>query len=1133
MRATYWLVAVTAVAGMAVLSSSAARAQTCEVPIIVTSSVKPNVMIAFDSSASMREPATTTGMPVYDATSTTYKTQFETYLATLDVNVSPLKKHMQDLFGNGGNTGFTDNAIYDAAENKVCNDYKSGNCAPTTTMTWAAKCNLGAMQDATDGPAHCVDNPATSGTNEGQVPKYNTVSNPSQCYWYGKGMAQNNWTAANGRNVDATDPCSFPPKPNFTSIQQLFQGKFLNYLHIQKTRDDTARSVMRNLVSSTQSQINWGLMNFVPRSDATHPALTGLGGYVVAQINGTNSVTSATNVITALRNYSGTVGWDSTFSQNPPSWSQTGMMMNSFGSTELADQLRDALFYYQGTLANPAGGTFASPIAYQCQPNFTVVATDGFPTGDDMKEAGSSRADAAPSISSYCTNDHSDLAREGADDDDDAFDDFADCVNKEKDLSSTFTGTQKMEIYTIGFAEDVSSATDFLTDVATGGGGDFYAATDENALIQAFANVTKSILEKSASATSAAVVSTSGVGTDLLVTAHFETVTWNGQLYGYALPYVSTANPLWKAGDLLEARTAASRVIYTSVDTNSDGKLNDRVDFTVANEPTLRSYLGAANSTEGANLINWARGVDGNGYRTRDSDLDGQVWKLGDIIDSNPVVVGAPPYFYPQASYQTFYNTYQTRPTVIYVAANDGMLHAFDGATGAERWAFIPNWNLPIFKSTLSDPNYCHTYNFDGTPRVVDAYFSENGAAAAWHTVLVVGAGKHGGYVALDVTDPGSVGTPNAPTVLWQWPLPTVMSVPATLSEARLGDPNTRPVVHFLAGSGVSFPTTANNWYVTIASGPNNSDGQAYLFNLVLDTGVATAAKTINVDPATETGNGLGDPAPIDMDGDQATDRVYVGDRLGRLWRWDVAQTTNPSQLIYNGGSTRPIVDRPVLAFKSTLASDSNVIAYFGTGKYEVDADKTDTTVQRLYAVVDSGSRLGTPSTALVVDANLTDATDSSTASSSTSIPGSGWYINLKFDSNGEPGSSNTAAGARIFYPGVLTNGILFITAFTPTAQVCDFGGLATLLALNASTGSAFGAPVLDINGDGSVDSSDLRSGQPARAVNMGTGVPSQPVLDQERHTLIVQTSDTKLHPVQVLTGGSAVTSTRWKVLNR
>ncbi len=60
----------------------------------------------------------------------------------------------------------------------------------------------------------------------------------------------------------------------------------------------------------------------------------------------------------------------------------------------------------------------------------------------------------------------------------------------------------------------------------------------------------------------------------------------------------------------------------------------------------------------------------------------------------------------------------------------------------------------------------------------------------------------------------------------------------------------------------------------------------------------------------------------------------------------------------------------------------------------------------------------------------------------------------------------------------MLTNGLFFITAFTPTNNVCDFGGMPTLFSINAATGSAPGSPVLDIDADNDVDSADVRSGQ-------------------------------------------------------
>lgn|GEM_PF-2880945 len=64
--------------------------------------------------------------------------------------------------------------------------------------------------------------------------------------------------------------------------------------------------------------------------------------------------------------------------------------------------------------------------------------------------------------------------------------------------------------------------------------------------------------------------------------------------------------------------------------------------------------------------------------------------KLGDIVFSNPVFVGAPSSLNLSPSYLGFAAAPSGRPGTLYVGGNDGMLHAFDAATGNERFAFIP-----------------------------------------------------------------------------------------------------------------------------------------------------------------------------------------------------------------------------------------------------------------------------------------------------------------------------------------------------------------------------------------------------------------------------------------------------------
>jgi Tfp pilus tip-associated adhesin PilY1 len=68
-------------------------------------------------------------------------------------------------------------------------------------------------------------------------------------------------------------------------------------------------------------------------------------------------------------------------------------------------------------------------------------------------------------------------------------------------------------------------------------------------------------------------------------------------------------------------------------------------------------------------------------YRKRDH-------VLGDIINGAPVYVGKPPFSYADAGYADFAAT--SRTAMIYAAANDGMLHAFDANGGEEAVGLHP-----------------------------------------------------------------------------------------------------------------------------------------------------------------------------------------------------------------------------------------------------------------------------------------------------------------------------------------------------------------------------------------------------------------------------------------------------------
>ncbi|MFM5687898.1 PilC/PilY family type IV pilus protein, partial [Aeromonas caviae] len=156
---------------------------------------------------------------------------------------------------------------------------------------------------------------------------------------------------------------------------------------------------------------------------------------------------------------------------------------------------------------------------------------------------------------------------------------------------------------------------------------------------------------------------------------------------------------------------------------------------------TNRALFNIAGDNLGESRVAYLRGErsgeqrNGGAFRNR-SDL------LGDIINSDPVYVGKRDYGYSSAagltqtereSYQAFLGStaITRRPPMLYVGANDGMLHGFRVSDGVERLGYLPAsllGDLPL----LTKPNYSHRYYVDGTPKVGDAYLG-----SSWKAILL------------------------------------------------------------------------------------------------------------------------------------------------------------------------------------------------------------------------------------------------------------------------------------------------------------------------------------------------------------------------------------------------------------
>ena len=145
---------------------------------------------------------------------------------------------------------------------------------------------------------------------------------------------------------------------------------------------------------------------------------------------------------------------------------------------------------------------------------------------------------------------------------------------------------------------------------------------------------------------------------------------------------------------------SSGRYIFTGIDRTGDGQIgwdawvNEVEPFVPATFPNGASDnqyrllgLTSANKADAPNLVNFIRGQEGlPGYRNRTVDYanTGQAkpWLLGDIVNSSPVSVGRPNSSYDVSfgddTYLEYKLKYEKRRQVVYVGANDGMLHAFN-----------------------------------------------------------------------------------------------------------------------------------------------------------------------------------------------------------------------------------------------------------------------------------------------------------------------------------------------------------------------------------------------------------------------------------------------------------------------
>ncbi len=569
---------------------------------------------------------------------------------------------------------------------------------------------------------------------------------------------------------------------------------------------------------------------------------------------------------------------------------------------------------------------------------------------------------------------------------------------------------------------------------------------------------------------------------------------------------------------------------------------------------------------------------------------------IGDIINSTPVVVGTPPFWYPFDGYLSWARSL-TRDTMVYVGANDGFLHAFGLADGEEKWAFLPK-NLhakldqaddPLYDRC--DPEYCHQYYVDGNPIAADIFADFDGdSTKEWRTILVTGERKGGlAYFALDVTTGKYITDANPTKYLWQF------------TDSQLGETWSNPAIDRVAIKDVD-PASDSAWGAFFGSGyfpvtEEQANKEAYLYGieahdassfwsdaagsatnriritppklaysslqgtftvgdqitgqisgatgliiaidadnriLTLDneSGTFQIAETILGSQSGEalvvaptsgilTNDALASPLVVDMEGDYISDRIYAGNSYGNMYRiTNIGQNMTPQiSTLFTYGNTspneNPIRARADFGYTETAG---DIWIYFGSGRYESQADKQDSHQQYFFGLKDSSTPVDTYTLNDLVTLQAKFATttiDGNTVtiryvdgSNPSKLP---WKLQLY--ENTFPNGPTASGTERVVSQPLVVGNVVIFTTFIPDENVCSGSGETYVFALDYKTGLSPFEPVFDMDDDEEFDEDDKIEVEGEQIIPVGKyvgrGRGSKPVVHGD--VLFITTTDSGL----------------------
>lgn len=640
--------------------------------------------------------------------------------------------------------------------------------------------------------------------------------------------------------------------------------------------------------------------------------------------------------------------------------------------------------------------------------------------------------------------------------------------------------------------------------------GEMLVARRPDELIRALEDVLQSIAARRGSASAVSV--SSGVVTtgSLAFQTGFDTSDWSGFVEARAVNSDgSLGDVVWEAAPLLDAKVAGSgwetqRRVFT---TNAATGLG--VPFEVGNlGPTQLAALNTNPDTglvDGLALarVNYIRG-DKSQEISNGGDFRSRSTTLGAVITSQAVFIEAPFDAYVDAIWDAgdaefacdtnenaCYDTFRLclssrnasavadgvdctglseRAGVVYVGANDGMLHAFDSTTGDELWAYIPSavyGNL----AELTDSNFQFNPFVDQQVIPRDIFLG-----GQWRTVLAVALRGGGQSVSLlDVTVPGAGADEGtlAQKVMWEF------TDRSTSGDADLGFTFGLPQIGRLR----------SGQYAVFVSGGYNSDevdgatgsGNSVLFVIDAETGNLIRKFDLGGSSQGLAGVNLGD-----YDSDATYETAFAGDLTGGLYRFAIS-AANPAswcaEKIFQTAANQAITVTPrlilddigILGGADPWEEPGVFVVTFGTGRYLTQFDKVTNDQQAYYGIRESGvaftcgsatAEYPVPVDTLVEQTLSQDIDGFREITDNPLVVGSrGWMFDLILD------------GERVVSIAGLLSGldVLIASSIIPlSADPCEPGLNSALMILDGINGGFLeDTPLFDTNSNGVVDQGD------------------------------------------------------------